>query len=104
MAAEPFVLWPSLEGHGFHARAVRLCANAGFQPKIVQEAFAMHSVLSLVAAGAGVALVPSRMARLHPGTVVFRPLDDGEASFETALAWPTDRLEPAPRALVQAMG
>lgn len=103
LSAEPFVLWPSLEGQGFHARALRLCARAGFQPRIVQEAYAMHSVLALVAAGAGVALVPSRMARLHPDTVVFREIDDDDALFQTALTWPSERLEPAAEALVASM-
>lgn len=103
VAGEPFVLWPALEGQGFHARALRLCARAGFQPRIVQEAYAMHSVLSLVAAGAGIALVPSRMARLHPDSVVFRRIDDEDAQFQTVLAWPSARLEPAAAALVASI-
>ncbi len=102
LAGEPFILWPLREGEGFHARAIRLCRDAGFRPDIVQEAHGMHAVLSLVAAGAGVALVPSRMARLHPDTVVFRRIDNDAADFETSLAWPAGRLDPAARELATA--
>ena len=102
LAGEPFILWPLREGEGFHACAIRLCHDAGFRPDIVQEANGMHAVLSLVAAGAGVALVPSRMARLHPDTVVFRRIDNDAAAFETTLAWPSGRLDPATRELAAA--
>ncbi|UPG72151.1 LysR family substrate-binding domain-containing protein [Roseomonas gilardii subsp. gilardii] len=102
LAGEPFILWPERAGQGFHARAMRLCHEAGFRPRIVQEAHGMHAVLSLVAAGAGVALVPSRMARLHPETVAFRRIESDDAAFETMLAWPAGQLDPACRELAVA--
>lgn len=95
LADEPFVLWPAAQGQGFHDLAMRLCGASGFTPRIAQEAFGMHAVLSLVAAGAGVGLIPARMARLQPDAVVFREIDDAAASFETALTVPVGRQETA---------
>ena len=95
LATERFVLWPAEEGQGFHARAIRVCAAAGFVPEVIQEAHGMHAVLSLVAAGAGVSLVPSRMARLQPDAVATLPIDCPEAEFAYAVAHAADRAEPA---------
>jgi DNA-binding transcriptional LysR family regulator len=54
--------------------AAAACAEAGFKPRIVQAAERGFTLLGLVAANCGVALVPETLAALpHPG-VVFRPL------------------------------
>jgi DNA-binding transcriptional LysR family regulator len=37
LADEPFILWPSREGRGFHDRVIQLCAGAGFAPDVAQE-------------------------------------------------------------------
>jgi DNA-binding transcriptional LysR family regulator len=42
-----------------HDHIVRTCHAAGFEPRIVQEANELFTVLSFVRAGAGVALVPN---------------------------------------------
>jgi DNA-binding transcriptional LysR family regulator len=57
------------------ARVVReACAEAGFPPKVLQHAARGHTILSLVASGCGVALLPESFRSLpHPG-VVLRPL------------------------------
>ncbi len=87
LAGERFVLWPAAEGRGFHVRVARLCAEAGFVPDIVQEAHGMHAVLSLVAVGAGVSIVPASMSGFRADEVTYHPLEQAEAQFETALCW-----------------
>ena len=93
-AQEPFVLWPMAEGRGFLLRAVRLCAEAGFVPNVAQEAHGMHAVLSLVAVGAGVSIVPESMAGFRADRIAYGSLEGQDASFELCLA----HLEPAPAA------
>ncbi len=59
-------------------RTVALCQEAGFTPAIRCEAGQFVSVLALVAAGLGVAVVPSSLSTLGDwagGAVVFRPLE-----------------------------
>jgi DNA-binding transcriptional LysR family regulator len=94
LANEPFVLWPAAEGRGFHLRVVRLCADAGFVPRVVQEAHQMQAVLSLVAVEAGVSMVPASMRVFRPDDVVYRDIDDPRAEFSLALCWRDQPLGP----------
>lgn len=50
------------------------CVQAGFAPQVVQSTVELPAVLSLVAAGLGVALVPSSMGALFGSRVLMRPL------------------------------
>jgi DNA-binding transcriptional LysR family regulator len=51
----------------------RACARAGFVPRVVARASDFHVLLSLVAAGAGVTLVPRLAARYLPAGVQLLP-------------------------------
>jgi len=95
LADEPFVLWPAAEGRGFYLRVIRLCAAAGFVPRIAQEAHQMQAVLSLVAVEAGVSIVPSSMTMFRPDDVVYRPIDGADAEFALSLCWRDQPLAPA---------
>ena len=86
---EPFVLWPMAEGRGFHLRIFKLCAQAGFVPKIVQEAYSMHAVLSLVAVGVGVSIVPQSMQTFRQDRISYHPITTGQdIEFELSLGTP----------------
>ncbi|RDD69888.1 LysR family transcriptional regulator [Paracoccus versutus] len=86
LAEEPFVLWPMIEGRGFHLQVIRFCTEAGFAPQIAQEAHGMHAVLSLVAVGAGVSIVPESMASFRVDRIVYRQIEGAEAAFDLCLA------------------
>ena len=92
LAEEPFILWPMVEGRGFHLQVIRLCADAGFVPKIVQEAHGIHAVLSLVAVGAGVSVVPEGMSSFRSDRIGYHLLQGTKASFALHLAF----YEPSP--------
>jgi DNA-binding transcriptional LysR family regulator len=89
LAMEPFVMFPAREAPAFHALIVGACLNAGFAMTVVQEAVQMHTIVSMVAAGLGIALVPGSLHHLHQPGVVYRPCDPSPASFraEISLAW-----------------
>jgi DNA-binding transcriptional LysR family regulator len=57
-----------------HLMAVRLCAAAGFSPRVRHHADDFGTVLALVAAGQGVAVVPELAVRDVPEGVVLTPL------------------------------
>ena len=86
LAGEPFILWPMIEGRGFHLQVIRLCTAAGFAPHIAQEAHGMHAVLSLVAVGAGVSIVPHSMASFRSDRIAYRAIKGAEAAFDLCLA------------------
>jgi DNA-binding transcriptional LysR family regulator len=97
LAREPFVSFPRARGPAFFDHLLRLCSDAGFTPRIVQEAPQLDLV-SLVAAGFGVALVPSSLrATQRPGGV-FRPILDAPPA-DLLIVWRSadgQELERAP--------
>lgn len=61
---EPFVLQARVSV--LHAITLMACHDAGFVPRVAQEAAQFSAVLSLVQSGLGVALVPARARRSVP--------------------------------------
>lgn len=86
LADEPFVIFPRSHGPGFYDQIVACCHQAGFSPKVVQEASQMQTILSLVAAGIGVALIPESVQSLQREGVVYRPLHDRTPATGIAIA------------------
>ena len=74
LAAEPFVFFPRELGPGFYDELLGHCRNAGFEPRVVQEATQWSSVISLVSAGIGVSVGPASVAKLLEGAVEVRSL------------------------------
>lgn len=85
LRTEPFIGYESRDSAVDEA-VLRSCSNAGFVP--MREHFAPGTavLLSLVAAGLGVAMLPASVRSLPLHGVVFRDLLDA-ASIELALAW-----------------
>jgi DNA-binding transcriptional LysR family regulator len=74
---QDFILVRQPGAPGLYANLLALCEAAGFRPRIAAEVERMGSSLNLVAAGAGIAVVPASMRGQHPGAVVYRPLARG---------------------------
>jgi DNA-binding transcriptional LysR family regulator len=90
MASEPFVIISRSTSASFHDHALSVCAAAGFAPRIVQEADALFTVVSLVRAGVGISLVPRSAAVMRLPGVRFHELGFAEAEWNIALAWHRD--------------
>lgn len=86
LAKEPFIMTPRSVGPGYHDTVISSCYDAGFSPIITQEAREFHTVVSLVAFGMGVALVPKSIQFLKNENVVYIPLKKKYTKI-TALAW-----------------
>jgi DNA-binding transcriptional LysR family regulator len=85
LSKEPFVLFPRVRGPAYFDLLMRLCHEAGFTPRIVQEAPQLDLV-SLVAAGLGVSILPSSIRRIRRAGVVLRPIV-GSPQTELLVAW-----------------
>jgi DNA-binding transcriptional LysR family regulator len=84
---EPFILFPRHLAPGLHDPIISLCQQAGFSPQVVQEAIQMQTIVSLVAAEMGVAIVPSSLQNLQRRGVVYKPFSDPVPTVEIALIW-----------------
>ena len=95
---EPFVT-PADHGMmpGLHAKVTAICHAAGFVPRAVQDdVWLVQTIVALVAAGVGVALVPfSSQAQARAG-VVYRPLRPRSThEAELAAVWRRTDQSPA---------
>jgi DNA-binding transcriptional LysR family regulator len=97
LADESWVLFPRDEGPVFFDRIALLCRQAGFAPRVEQEAVYMPTIVNLVAAGLGVSLVPAAMRDIAPAELELRPVADREASIQLILAWRDETAGPALR-------
>ncbi|MBK5960865.1 LysR family transcriptional regulator [Rhodoplanes elegans] len=86
LRAEDFVMVSRPLGCGVHEQTVRLCAAAGFLPRVVQESRELTTVLGLVAAGLGVSLLPQCYASVGMAGVVARPIAAADAESRLMLA------------------
>ena len=84
---EPFVLFPREAGVPLHDLIVGACRAAGYVPRVEQEAIQMATIVSLVAAGMGVALVPDSLRNMRRAGVVYRPLAEAAPRATIGLAW-----------------
>jgi len=64
LAGEAFVAVSSKAAPAFSAYLREICGKAGFRPRIVLESPRAQAVAVMVAAGAGVALLPTSLARI----------------------------------------
>ncbi|MCX4767088.1 LysR substrate-binding domain-containing protein [Streptomyces sp. NBC_01275] len=96
LAAYPLISLPC--GTGVRGVLDRLCAEAGFRPRIAFEAAAPDTLLRLAARGLGVAVVPGLPTAF--GLRALR-IDDPRARGRVALVWRTDGpVGPAARSLL----
>jgi DNA-binding transcriptional LysR family regulator len=102
VAAEPFIIISPARSACFYDHALGVCAAAGFTPRIVQEANELFTVLSLVAVGLGVSLVPRSAALMQLPGVRYRELKLPEAAWKIAVAWRRDASQdPLVRSFVE---
>ncbi|NJN56627.1 MAG: LysR family transcriptional regulator [Leptolyngbyaceae cyanobacterium SL_5_9] len=94
LANEPFVLCPEQVKPDLYHQIMRLCQQAGFQPKIAQEATPPEVVVSFVEAGAGVSLVASGAQTRHNAGVVYRAIAETTPQIEIAAAWHKQNQSP----------
>ncbi len=87
LAEEPFVMFPRKPGFLFHDLVMGFCLRSGFTPRVAQEANQTHTVIGLVSAGIGVALVPASTRRIGLAGVAYRALREATPASRTAVAW-----------------
>src|SRR5689334_2551434 len=73
-SSEPFVFFPRPSAPSLYDGIIASCRTAGFNPRVVQEAAAWHTLASLVGAGVGSAFVPRSLTSFQNPGVVYRTI------------------------------
>jgi DNA-binding transcriptional LysR family regulator len=94
LSKELFIMTPRKAGQIYYDIIINICHNAGFSPNITQEVHELHTSISLVAAGMGVALVPYSIQNFRIKGIIYRQLKNSSSTLKTALAWRSDEKSP----------
>jgi DNA-binding transcriptional LysR family regulator len=87
LVGEPFVLYHRSENRSTFDRIMAACEKAGFAPRVAQEAPHFASIVGMVAAGLGVALVPDSVSKLAAEGVEYRPISRPAPMIALGVAW-----------------
>lgn len=99
LSQEKFIMTPEQSGKGYYESIINLCKSEGFQPDIVQHAQEQQTIISLVAAELGVAIVPESSTKIINDNVAFLPIKQNHKKT-TSLAWLKDSESPAVKLFV----
>lgn len=101
LAEEPLIMFTKAGSPLFHQRITRMLDTAGVSAQVVQHATQIHTVVGLVGAGMGVAIVPGTARNLRMAGVSFLAIEDRPEPVHVALAWRRNNETPAVRSLRQ---
>ncbi|MEU1425270.1 LysR family transcriptional regulator [Kitasatospora sp. NPDC005751] len=94
LAGEPFVLLPRSAGPTVLDRILHLCRDAGFEPRLGQQAVEWQTVSALVEAGLGVSLAPASIRRIRLKGVAYRRIEPNTTRTTVAMTWRRDDRNP----------
>jgi DNA-binding transcriptional LysR family regulator len=87
VVSAPLILFPRQSAPAFHDLVTGYCTKHGGQARIVQEAIQMQTIISLVSAGMGIALVPASLRNLARTGVSYMNLGGTAPVLETGITW-----------------
>lgn len=90
LVGEPFIIFSQSRPSPYYEFILRLCAEAGFQPSVVQQVGEIQTALGLVAAEIGITLVPASTQNLHREGVIYRPLAAPQPTIEMIMQYRKD--------------
>jgi DNA-binding transcriptional LysR family regulator len=93
LAGEPFITYAAHLRSVLGDAIVGVCADYGFTPRSVMEITETATLVSFVAAGIGVALVPASVTGMTVAGATYRPLEQ-DARVHIAIAWHRDNDSP----------
>jgi len=88
LANEQFILFHRQGAPGVFDTIVGACRSQGFSPRVENEANSMQTILSLVEAEEGIAIVPASTSNLRSNGVQFVRLVPDTLYLDLIVAWP----------------
>lgn len=104
LSTEGFILFSPPQGLPVHQIMLRICRQAGFEPVATQRVDDVYAMLGLVAAGLGIAFLPSNLSVLPIEGVVIVALENASEGFTLDLAWRADDRRTLLLNCLQAIG
>ncbi|MCW5770516.1 MAG: LysR family transcriptional regulator [Rhodospirillaceae bacterium] len=92
--SSPLIVFPRRAAPSFHDLVTSYYAACGGQAHIVQHAIQMQTIISLVSAGMGIALVPASLRAMARSGVRYLELEGDAPLLETGIVWRRD--DPTP--------
>jgi DNA-binding transcriptional LysR family regulator len=102
-AEQPLIIFPRRIAPAFHDMILGCFRDAGLTPHIGQEAIQMQTIVGLVSAGMGIALVPQSVSNLKRPGVEYRAFKEASPRIEIGLAWRSDNDSPVLTAFINLM-
>lgn len=102
----PLILFPRKIAPALHDTVLGCFREAGLTPVIAQEAIQMQTIIALVSANMGMALVPESVANLQRPGVHYQRLDLSNSmqdSVELGIAWRRDSNSPVIQAFLDLL-
>ena len=99
----PLIIFPRKSAPALHDAILSCFHEAGLSPEIGQEAIQMQTIVSLVSAGMGLALVPQSVSNLMRPGVEYRALAGPTPLVELGLAWRRDNVSPVLRGFLELL-
>jgi DNA-binding transcriptional LysR family regulator len=99
----PLIIFPRKSAPSLYDAILRCFHDAGITPTIGQEAIQMQTIVSLVSAGMGLALVPQSVSNLLRPGVEYRALANPTPLVELGLAWRRDNASPVLRGFLELL-
>lgn len=87
VTSSPLVIFPRRVAPSFYDLVMDYYAAHGREVHIIQHAIQMQTIISLVSAGMGIALVPASMRHLARSGVIYLALESKAPQLESGLIW-----------------
>jgi DNA-binding transcriptional LysR family regulator len=91
---QPLIMYPRDAGIGLYWQVMDLCAQAQFHPQVVAEVPEPSTLVGLVAAGIGLAVVPADTSCIHLQGVAYLRIADAEAFSTLYLGYRRSEANP----------
>lgn len=95
LATEPFVCLSKNNGSYMYKQFRQICRQHGFSPRIVAEYPVMEDVIFAVECGQALTILPYHIRDYMHTDLAFLPLEAGNLSIDTGMAWRKDTESPA---------
>lgn len=87
LANEQFIMTPRNAGQSYYDAVISLCQHSGFSPQKTHEALELHTAVSFVAAGIGIALLPSSIQNVKNEEIIYKQIKKSSTTCKTGVAW-----------------
>lgn len=103
LGPEPLVVYEREGAPGLFDTIMATCRAAGVSPRVEHEPDLMTTVLTLVAAGSGIGLVPGCVATREAPGVVFKEITPASGDVPLVMSWGREADSPTLSAFVDVM-